>query len=326
MKTILGESDLRLTCFLEAGGIAILRCETASEIVVLPDTINDLPITRIGDYAFSSREPRSIPNDTFVVTVTTGTSMPIVHNAAAIRQVHLPHNLVHLGSYCFYNCTQLALLEVGPFLKNIGSDAFMNCFALHRIDIRTSALKCHCLCTILQIYHGELEVRFFDSSEPEYRLFFPAYDEEYEEMAAPHIFYYNIAGNGYLCRQSFSDGIFNFSQYDAAFDLLIRTHSFHLATRVALNRLQFPTQLSESAHTIYLQHITAHNHDALQSILEQNDTVRLHFFLNLQIATLDSLRNGCDTARRLGQTEALSLLLEYQNRFFGARKARSFDL
>lgn len=326
MKTILGESDLRLTCCLEAGGIAILRCETSSEIVVLPDTIDDLAIIRIGDYAFSSREPRTMPSNTFIVTVTTGAVASIVHNASVIRQIHLPHHLIQLGSYCFYNCTNLALLEIGPVLQNIGSDAFMNCFVLQQINISTAALKCRCLRTILQIYPGELEIRFFDSVESECRLFFPPFDEEYEEMAAPHIFHYNIAGNGYLCRQSFSDTVFNFSQYDAAFDLLIRTHSFDLATRVALNRLQFPTQLSESARAMYLQHIAEYNNAALQSILEQNDSTRLHFFLTLQVVTLDSLRNGCDTARHLGRTEALGLLLEYQNRYFGTPKARSFDL
>lgn len=326
MITLSGESDLLLTCKYTLNGIAILRCETSSEFVRLPDFILDSPVVQIEDYAFSTRTSKSPAEEHFTVHVTTGDSTPITHNATAIRQVQLPNQLHSLGSYCFYNCTNLQQLEIGSILTSIGADAFMNCFSLHKIIVHTSAQQCHCLRSLLQIYSGELEIQFLSSEEPECRLFFPAYDEEYEEMAAPHIFYYNIAGNGYLCRQSFSGNIFNFSQYDSAFDLLLKTHSFELATKVALNRLRFPVQLSEPARLAYLQHLTLHNDTALNYILEQKNITLLNFFLNLQIITQDSLSDGCDKARNSGQTEALGVLLEYKNKHFGTPKAKSFDL
>lgn len=326
MITISGESDLLLTCVQETDGIAVLRCQSSAQTIYLPDCINHLPIVRLGDYAFSSRSPKSLPPDSFFVRITTGSDELITHNAAEIRRVRLPQPLIQLGSYCFYNCTKLEHLEIGSELSQVGADAFMNCFSLHQLLVHTSAQNCRCLRTILQIYSGELEVTFLSDNSPECHLFFPAFDEEYEEMAAPHIFYYNIAGNGYLCRQSFTGHTFQFAQYDAAFHLLLQTHSFQLATLVALDRLQYPVELGDGAKADYLRHLTSHDKSALEVILSAKDTVRLSFFLNLGIVSAESLAAACTVARNAGQTEALGLLLDYQNRNFGAPKAKTFDL
>ena len=202
----------------------------------------------------------------------------------------------------------------------------MNCFSLRRMTLAAPAEECRCLRSLLQEYSGELELRFAPPAGPECRLFFPAYDEDYEEMAAPHIFHYNIRGVGYLCRQSFDGHRFRYDQYDASLDLLLRTHEFSLAVRMALDRLRFPVQLSEAARTAYLTCLSEHTAQLLELVLAEADTAPLAFVLGLDLLDRQALAEGCELARTARRTEALGLLLEYQNRRFGAPRARSFDL
>ena len=93
----------------------------------------------------------------------------------------------------------------------------------------------------------------------------------------PHIFHYNIRGVGYLCRQSFDGHRFRYDQYDASLDLLLRTHEFSLAVHMAMDRLRFPVQLSETARAAYLPCLEQHTEQALELVLTEADTAPLSF-------------------------------------------------
>ena len=325
MRSVPAECDALLTCCREEGGVALLRCETSAPQLLLPDELDGLPIIRLGDYVFSAREPKQLPEGAFTLRLTSGGEELPAHDAAALRMVRLPQKALSLGNYAFYGCTGLEALEIGGHLQTVGTDAFMNCFSLRRMTLTAPAEECRCLRGLLQEYSGELELCFAPAAGPECRLFFPAYDEDYEEMAAPHIFHYNIRGVGYLCRQSFDGHCFRYDQYDASLDLLLRTHEFSLAVRMAMDRLRFPVQLSETARTAYLSCLEQHTEQVLELVLTA-DTAPLSFLLSLDLLGRPALAEGCEMARTARRTEALGLLLEYQNRRFGAPRARSFDL
>ena len=326
MRSVPAECDALLTCCREEGGVALLRCETSAPQLLLPDELDGLPIIRLGDYVFSAREPKQLPEGAFTLRLTSGGEELPAHDAAALRMVRLPQKALFLGNYAFYGCTGLEALEIGGHLQTVGTDAFMNCFSLRRMTLTAPAEECRCLRGLLQEYSGELELCFAPAAGPECRLFFPAYDEDYEEMAAPHIFHYNIRGVGYLCRQSFDGHCFRYDQYDASLDLLLRTHEFSLAVRMAMDRLRFPVQLSETARAAYLSCLEQHTEQALELVLTEADTAPLSFLLSLDLLGRPALAEGCEMARTARRTEALGLLLEYQNRRFGAPRARSFDL
>ncbi len=326
MRSVPAECDALLTCCREEGGIALLRCETNAPQLLLPDELDGLPIIRLGDYVFSAREPKQLPEGAFRLRLTSGGEELPAHDAAALRMVRLPQKALSLGNYAFYGCIGLEALEIGGHLQTVGTDAFMNCFSLRRMTLTAPAEECRCLRGLLQEYSGKLELCFAPAAGPECRLFFPAYDEDYEEMAAPHIFHYNIRGVGYLCRQSFDGHCFRYDQYDASLDLLLRTHEFSLAVRMAMDRLRFPVQLSETARAAYLSCLEQHTEQALELVLTEADTAPLSFLLSLDLLGRPALAEGCGMARTARRTEALGLLLEYQNRRFGAPRARSFDL
>lgn len=88
---------------------------------------------------------------------------------------------------------------------------------------------------------------------------------------------------GYLCRQSFDGHCFRYDQYDASLDLLLRTHEFSLAVRMAMDRLRFPVQLSETARTAYLSCLEQHTEQVLELVLTEADTAPLSFLLSLDL-------------------------------------------
>ncbi|WP_395150602.1 leucine-rich repeat protein [uncultured Allofournierella sp.] len=311
MRTMPGESDCLLTLCPNPQGLTLLRCETACAHVVVPDAVEGQPITQMGAYAFSTRCPVEFGPAAFQVHLYTQTpDAAIAHDAAAIVSVWLPQFLTNLGNYAFFNCTRLEQLHLGPQLAQVGTDAFMNCFRLRRLTIYQSADQFRGLRGLLREYSGQLECAFVPAQQPECHLLFPSFDEEYEEMAAPHIFHYNIAGTGYLYRQCFEGDALQMSQYDAAFDLLLRTHSFELAVTTALLRLVYPVQLGQAARQQYLDCLAQQDQLALDVCLAQRNTRLLAFLLGQKLCSPQALAHGCQLARTQGNTQALSLLLE----------------
>ena len=176
MRSVPAECDALLTCCREEGGIALLRCETSAPQLLLPDELDGLPIIRLGDYVFSAREPKQLPEGAFRLRLTSGGEELPAHDAAALRMVRLPQKALSLGNYAFYGCTGLEALEIGGHLQTVGTDAFMNCFSLRRMTLTAPAEECRCLRGLLQEYSGKLELCFTPAAGPECRLFFPAYD------------------------------------------------------------------------------------------------------------------------------------------------------
>ncbi len=326
MKTVEGGCELLLTCEPAGHGLRVLRCDTAEQEVCLPDTVEGLPVTEIGRYAFSTRRMETGGPDQFEVRVTAGSPAgEIRHDAAAIRSISLPESVTAVGDYAFYNCSSLEKLTLGGALGSVGSDAFMNCFRLRQLEMHSAPDGGQCLQQVLREYSGELTVRLL-APQGEARLLFPAYSEEYEELAAPHIFHYSIDGAGYAYRQCFNGRAFSYSQYDGALVRLLQTHEFSLAVRAALLRLRFPLELGGSAAEAYRRVLREYGRMALALLLEARDDAGLSWLLNQGLLDAGALDAGCDEARRRGRTEALGLLLEARNRLFGTPRQKEFEL
>ena len=205
--------ELFLTCRRAEDGIAILRCAADTPHVVLPDRVLGQPVTALGPYALSQREPDlSGYADAFQVHVTCGGMSP-QHDASAIRDLVLPAGLKTVGDYAFYNCRNLAHLTLTGSVERLGSDSFMNC-PVRSIALDLGADGKSCLRLLLADCLADLEVALRLPDGTEARLFFPAYREELELLAAPHIFQTRIQGGGYACRQCVQNGVVDFGAYD----------------------------------------------------------------------------------------------------------------
>ena len=325
MERQTGESELLLTCRRTAEGVAVLRCAADTAHVVLPDRVLGQPVTALGPYALSQREPDlSGWTDAFQVHVTCGGTEP-QHDASAIRNLVLPAGLKTVGDYAFYNCRNLAHLTLTGSVERLGSDSFMNC-PVRSIALDLGADGKSCLRLLLADCLADLEVALRLPDGAEARLFFPAYREELELLAAPHIFQTRIQGGGYACRQCVQNGVVDFGAYDGCLDRLLAEHDFPSACRMALDRLRWPLRLSAGAASAYRAVLSDHGAEAVALLLDHRDTEGLSFLLAQRLLSPAQRAAACDAARQRGNTEALALLLEDLRPAPGQGLDKSFDL
>ena len=97
------------------GAITITRYTGTGDDVTIPDTTNGLPVTSIGQYAFSSH--------------------------TSLTNVTIPHGIVNIEDYAFSQCFGLASASIPNSLTNIGVGAFYSCISLATITIPSGVIS-----------------------------------------------------------------------------------------------------------------------------------------------------------------------------------------
>ena len=72
--------------------------------VTITNTINDLSVTSIANWAFK--------------------------DCASLTGVTVPNSVISIGDFAFINCTNLTSVTIGNGVANIGDNAFLNCTSL----------------------------------------------------------------------------------------------------------------------------------------------------------------------------------------------------
>ena len=172
---MVSESKLTLDILpLSADTARLVRVYGTAPCVVLPAVLpapegGSFAVTELGGYCFSEK-PRSLPaadktcrytvepDGTVQLTRAFGQAVdgtcrrydfdfdapaadeealhPVCGNF--LEEVTLPDSLQVIGSCAFYNCRSLRLLTVGSGSLTVGSDVFLNCFALETIRVQAA--------------------------------------------------------------------------------------------------------------------------------------------------------------------------------------------
>ena len=160
---------------LSAQTARLVRVYGTAPCVALPGTLpapagGSFALTELGDYCFSEK-PRSLPaadalcryavsaDGTVRLTRAFGQAMgqkparrydfDLDAPAADEMELHpvcgsfleeatLPDSVQVIGSCAFYNCRSLRLLTVGSGGLTVGSDVFLNCFALETLRVQAA--------------------------------------------------------------------------------------------------------------------------------------------------------------------------------------------
>src|SRR5262245_65587472 len=91
------------------GKITITGYTGPGGAVTIPATINGLPVTDIGDYAFQ--------------------------NKASLASVTIPGTVTSIGAQSFFGCTSLTNVMIPGSVDSIGDLAFYNCTSLMAITV-----------------------------------------------------------------------------------------------------------------------------------------------------------------------------------------------
>lgn len=112
--------------------------KSAKEIVI-PPTVDGIPVTRIGHFAFSHTENL----ESIVLPDTIESIAEFAFEHSGIKRIKLPKDLISLGPYSLHDCNNLESVEFNENIRHIEMFAFNRCESLKNIDIPQSLKFLH---------------------------------------------------------------------------------------------------------------------------------------------------------------------------------------
>ena len=319
-----------------------------------------LVITELGDYCFSEK-PRSLPasdavcryqvDDTGAVRLTRAFGQVVGGSArrydfdfdapaadpddlhpvcgSFVEEVTLPDRLQVIGSCAFYNCRRLRRLSAGAGELTMGSDVFLNCFALETLVIRAWPEQATGLFALVACITEAVQALFWPEGEarPLAGLWYPAYWEDIEETPA-HILLHTFSGQGYHYRQCFLNGKFLPVEYDAIFPQGHDADDANIMAMLCFDRLRWPWSLSSAAAEHYRAFLAANTGRVLARLLKAQDMDGLRALLALDVFEKDAFAAGAALAAKADNASAAALLADAEHKKFAARpnkKRYDFD-
>ena len=315
-------------------------------------------VTELGDYCFSE-SPRNLPAPDAVCRYAVGEDGSAVltrafgrdrtgrhrrydldFGAAPEEDLHpvcgnfleeavLPDSLRVIGSCAFYNCRRLRRLSAGAGELTMGSDVFLNCFALETLVIRARPEQATGLFALVACITEAVQALFWPEGEarPLAGLWYPAYWEDIEETPA-HILLHTFSGQGYHYRQCFLDGKFLPVEYDAIFPQGHDADDANIMAMLCFDRLRWPWSLSSAAAEHYRAFLAANTGRVLARLLKAQDMDGLRALLALDVFDKDAFAAGAALAAKADNASAAALLADAEHKKFAARpnkKRYDFD-
>lgn len=120
------------------GTITITGYTGPGGAVTIPETINGLPVRRIGDYAFTFQSGLSsvtIPN------TVTNIGVRAFADCSGLTDVFIGNGVLAIGTNAFGTCVNLKSITIPNSVINIGPLAFDQCFGLTEVIIGDSVVN-----------------------------------------------------------------------------------------------------------------------------------------------------------------------------------------
>lgn len=109
--------------------------DTTDTVVVLPDYIEDVPVTTVGASAFNGR---TLPTEVIIPETVTTIENAAFMNCTSLETIIIPDSVTYIGESAFQGCTALKNVIIGNGVKEIGDIAFKGCTALTALDLGDS--------------------------------------------------------------------------------------------------------------------------------------------------------------------------------------------
>ena len=116
------------------GGIVIIRAETTSSDVSIPDEINGKSVVGLGEGAFSETSVTSVSMPDTVTFIDTN----CFADCSRLDSIDLSESLTEIGDSSFANCTALENIDIPSGVTDIKNGAFSNCSSLKKVSIPDS--------------------------------------------------------------------------------------------------------------------------------------------------------------------------------------------
>lgn len=318
---------------LQNNTLRLCRVYGEEPCIVLPEVLpgedgTPLPITELGDYCFSEK-PRSLPAPEQLVRYAVhadGCAEPVsdktdLHPVCGnfVEEITLPETLRVVGSCAFYNCRKLRRLSVGSGELVVGSDVFLNCFALETLVMQAAPEQPTGLFALVGSITEAVRALFWPKGEtaPRAGFWYPAYWEDIEETPA-HILLHTFSGQGYHYRQCFLENRLLPAEYDAIFPEGHDADDAAVMAMLCFERLRWPWSLSENAAGHYRAFLAANTGRVLARLLKAQDTEGIRALLALDVLDKEAFAAGAELAAKADNAAAAALLADAEHKKYAA--------
>lgn len=349
---------------LSADTARLVRVYGAAPCVVLPGSVpapegGSLALTELGDYCFSEK-PRSLPAPDALcryavsadgtVRLTRAFGQAVGQKPARrydfdldapaadeeelhpvcgsfLEEVTLPDSVQVIGSCAFYNCRSLRLLTVGSGGLTVGSDVFLNCFALETLRVQAAPEQPTGLFALVNNITEAVQAQFWpaDAPAPLAALWYPAYWEDIEETPA-HILLHTFSGQGYHYRQCFLDNKFLPAEYDTIFPQGHDADDAAVMAMLCFARLRYPWQLTEAAAGHYRAFLAANTDRVFARLLKAQDTDSIRALLALDVLDKAAFASAAALAAKAENAAAAALLADAEHKKYAPQpKKQRYD-
>lgn len=270
--------------------ITITKYIGSSTIVKVPENIDEIEVSRIGEYAFS--ECRNI------------------------TEVILPKSVTSIGSHAFYNCRKLKALTVSDHIHTMEDGSLKNCEMLSCITLYMIEGRTTCMKDILAETNGEMFFTLFYSSEEEdnscSKLVFPSYLHDYVENTEARIINQVTYGAGVHYRECMNEKDVDYKRYDDLFRYVMANDTKDTACYIAINRLSYPFKLSKEAKEQYYSYLQNELTFIVRKLLKEDDITNLEQLANLDLFTENNIDDMIELAHSVNRIEATNFFMQYK--------------
>ena len=119
----------------ENGNAIIIDCETTSEQITLPVSLDGYTVTAVGYKSFAdctTLKNVTIPNNIIKIDAYA------FYGCTGLVSVTIPATCVYVGEYAFANCNMLTAVTISEGVTHIGDNCFENCISLTKIVVPDS--------------------------------------------------------------------------------------------------------------------------------------------------------------------------------------------
>ncbi len=302
-------------------GISILRCYGSSGSVVIPETLEGIPVTGVSAYAFARSIEQEPPN-------TSG--LPCICGDD-LEELYLPGSVKRLGRYIFYNCLKFCRLSFFSNLDFIGAGAFTGCENLSCLEIYWRGGN-SCLREILQDLKQKVTVDCYLQEEerehgggvrePACRLVYPEFFEEAVENTPARIISTQTHGMGIQYRNAFRNTRVNLKEYDKLFEMGKYNIETEDLAELVIARLRYPFELEEDARTAYAGWLSEHLKTGAKYCLQHEHLQDLRWLAQTFVSEDRQMELLLEEAKQQDSPELVSMLMDARRRRFPGKKKK----
>lgn len=304
--------------------VEVLRCYGNDPRIILPESIEGMPVTKVAAYAFSDRGSQETEEAGLIYESKEHAMFAAQDQLLAgmnVEEIVLPDTVREIGNYIFYGCKRLSKLEFSNGMMQVGSGAFTGCSGLKALKIHMKKGQKSCVKEILGDLWQRIDVTFcYEEEKREAVLVFPEHYEEAVENTPARILFTQHHGSGNNYRQCFYNKEMDYRKYDSLFPVAAAWDKAEVLADIAFGRLRHPYRLADNDRQTYQNLVKERYKETLKCLIEQEQFENIRLISQENLWSCEMLEYALNLASINGKTEILSYLMNEKQKCFGQQR------